>query len=181
MTEERLGLLILGLGNVLCADDGLGVAAVEELTRTYHVPPGVRVLDGGTLGLALLSWVAQADAVLLVDAVRGDEAPGTLVRLDGEEVAPAVRDRLSVHQVGVADLLDGLRLLDQLPPRLALVGLVPASLELDYGLSPAVVHQLPRLVCAVAEEAAALGFPLVRQHASAARTDAPGRRVVLGL
>lgn len=181
MSEDRLGLLILGLGNVLCGDDGLGVAAVEDLMRTYHVPPGVRTLDGGTLGLSLLSWVTGAEAVLLVDAVRGDEPPGTLVRLSGEEVAPAVRDRLSVHQIGVADLLDGLRLLERMPPRLRLVGLVPATLELEYGLSPAVRQQLPRLVDLIVQEACVMGFPLVRRDAPVASSRSRGRGLAVGV
>lgn len=181
MNDDRLGLLILGLGNVLCGDDGLGVAAVEEFTRTYHVPPGVRALDGGTLGLTLLTWVAEAEAVILVDAIRDDQPPGTLLRLAGDDVAPAVRDRLSVHQIGVADLLDGLRLVERLPPRLRLVGLVPATLELDFALSAVVRRRLPGLVRSIAREAAALGFPMVRRDAPLDSSRAAGRGLVLGL
>ena len=142
-------LLVLGLGNVLCADDGVGVRAVERLLSAYTPPPGVRILDGGTLGLALLGWACSAETLILVDAVRGDQPAGTLVELSGDEVAPAVRERLSVHQIGVADLLDGLRLLERCPPRIELLGVVPESLALHVGLSPAVEAALPALVAAV--------------------------------
>lgn len=150
-------LLILGLGNVLCSDDGLGIVAVERLREEYEIPDGVQVLDGGTLGMSLLGWLSDAQDVILVDAIRDDEPPGTLVYLTGDDVAPAVRERLSVHQVGVTDLLDGLRLLGDWPEHLSLVGLVPESVDLHYGLSDAVTAHLDDLVKAVAREAADLG------------------------
>jgi hydrogenase maturation protease len=143
---------------VLCGDDGLGVAATELLGRRYHLPDGVRVLDGGTLGLALMSHIRSLSDVILVDAVRGDGPPGTLVRLEGDEVAPAARHRLSVHQVGVADLLDGLRLLDEYPRNLVLLGLVPETLALGLDRSAAVERRLPRLVSKIVEEAGRLGY-----------------------
>lgn len=156
-------LLVLGLGNVLCGDDGLGVVAVERLRRRGPLPEGVRLLDGGTLGLSLLGCFDGADDVILVDAVRTGEPPGTLVRLEGDEVAPAVRERLSCHQIGVADLLDALRWMGTLPRRLVLLGLVPRTLELGLERSAEVEDGLDRLVEAVAAEAALLGFALERR------------------
>lgn len=153
-------LLILGLGNVLCADDGLGIAAVERLREEYDIPDGVQVLDGGTLGMSLLSWLSDARDVILVDAIRDDGPPGTLVHLTGDEVAPAVRERLSVHQVGVTDLLDGLRLLGDWPEHLSLIGLVPESFDMHFGLSAQVADRLDDLVAAVVREAAELGRTL---------------------
>jgi hydrogenase maturation protease len=150
-------LLVLGLGNLLCGDDGLGPAAVGMLTRRFEVPDGVRVLDGGTLGLALLPYVTDAAHVLLVDAVRAPQPPGSFVRLEGDEVAPAVRDRLSVHQIGVADLLDGARWLGRYPARLTLLGLVPQTVDLGLGCSAVVEAGLPFLVDRIVGEARALG------------------------
>ncbi len=161
--DSSRSLLILGLGNVLCSDDGLGVVAVHEILRHYEIPERVRVLDGGTLGLALLSFVQESDDLILVDAVRAQEAPGSLVRLVGSDVPPAVRERLSVHQIGVSDLLDALRLLGRMPPRLVLLGLVPATLELGMNRSPAVENRLPELVERTVAEAAELGHRLRRR------------------
>jgi hydrogenase maturation protease len=157
--NDRTPLLVLGLGNVLLEDDGVGSAAVTRLRDYYDSPDGVRVFDGGTLGLSLLPYLDQADALILVDAVRTDDAPGTFVRLDGDDVPPAVATRLSPHQVGVADLLDGARWLDRYPSRVVLLGLVPQSIELGLGLTPAVADGLAGLVERVAAEAAAMGFP----------------------
>ena len=111
MKSGSSSLLILGLGNTLLSDDGLGVRAIERLHELYEIPVGARALDGGTLGLSLLTYFEHADRAILVDAIQTDNPPGSLVRLEGEDVAPAARERLSVHQVGVADLLDGLHLL----------------------------------------------------------------------
>ena len=160
-------LLILGLGNVICGDDGLGVVAAERLRRDFEIPVGVEVLDGGTLGLALLAHVTGADDLILLDAIRADAPAGALIRLDGDDVGPAVRERLSVHQIGVADLLDALRLLDEVPRRLVLLGLVPETLELAVERSPAVEAALDRLVNAAFLEARAMGHRLRRRAADA--------------
>lgn len=166
-SDSGAPLLVLGLGNVLCGDDGLGVAALRRLERDYRVPESVRLLDGGTLGLALLAHFDAAEDVLIVDAIGVDAPPGTLVRLDGDDVEPAVRERLSVHQVGVADLLDALRLLDAYPKRVSLLGLVPATLELGLAPSAAVQRALPALIDALAAELRARGHQITRRVAEA--------------
>jgi hydrogenase maturation protease len=154
-------LLVLGLGNVLVGDDGLGAIVVHQLTRQFDVPQGVSILDGGTLGLALLPLLQDCDAAIFVDAVRsGDEPPGTLIRIDGAGVLPAVRQHLSVHQIGVADLLDAARLTGGYPSELVLLGIVPENLELGVGLSPSVLLSVPSLIRATVEEIARFGFVL---------------------
>jgi hydrogenase maturation protease len=160
--SKSVPLLVLGLGNVLLEDDGVGSAAVMQLLDRYLPPPEAHVLDGGTLGLSLLPYLEDAGTVILVDAIRADQPAGTLVHLDGDEVAPAVATRLSPHQIGVSDLLDGARWLDRYPARLVLLGIVPASIDLGFGLSPAVARSLPALVERVVQEAAGLGFRFTR-------------------
>jgi hydrogenase maturation protease len=155
--DRSVPLLVLGLGNVLCGDDGTGAVAVHLLQRRYRAPDGALVLDGGTLGLSLLPTLEQARDAILVDAIRAEGAPGTLVRLEGDDVAPAVAARLSVHQVGVLDLLEAARWRGRYPPRLVLLGLVPESLELGVARTAAVEAALPGLVERVVVEAAALG------------------------
>lgn len=169
-------LLVLGLGNVICRDDGVGVAAVIRLLDRYRPAPGVRVLDGGTLGLALLPTLETADTVLLVDAIRSDGPPGSLVRLEGEDVAHAAQDRLSVHQVGVSDLIGAARWQGSLPGRLILLGLVPESMDLGLERTPAVEAALPALVEAVRAECAALGHPFLPRQAD----DASSATVLAG-
>ena len=159
-TCRPVRLLILGLGNLLCGDDGLGAAAIARLRARYEIPDGVSVQDGGTLGLSLLPHIEDAQMAILVDAIRTDDPPGSHVRLEGEDVGPAVANRLSVHQVGVADLLDAARWRGRLPDVLVLLGLVPQTLELGLGQSPRVEAHMPELIQRVVEEARALGFKL---------------------
>ena len=163
--SDRIPLLVLGLGNLLLEDDGVGSTAVACLVDRYDPPAGVRVLDGGTLGLALLPYLEDADAVILVDAVKADAPPGALVRLDGDDVPPAVATRLSPHQVGVADLLDGARWLGRYPRNVVLLGIVPESMELAVGLSPRVRPALPALVERIVAEASSMGFTFHDKYA----------------
>jgi hydrogenase maturation protease len=170
-TENRFNVLVLGLGNVLLGDDGVGPLALARLERDYRVPPPVRLAEGGTLGLALLDEIAGARHLILVDAVATEEQPGTLVRLDGEAVMDAVRDRLSVHQVGVADLLDAARLIGRYPDSVVLLGIVPGRIGLSVTRTHAVDAALPALVAAVVEEVRAHGHeldPLDSQESPAA-------------
>jgi len=166
-SEPRISVLVLGLGNILCGDDGAGVVAVHKLRRGWQLPPGVRVVDGGTLGLDLLALVAASDRVILVDAVRADAPPGTIVRLAGDEVASAVYERLSPHQIGVADLLAGAAWCERYPRDVVIVGVVPESVELQIGCTPAVTASLDALVFAVLAELHAHGVdPVCRTVAT---------------
>jgi hydrogenase maturation protease len=157
--EKPYRLLVLGLGNLLCGDDGAGPAAVCLLRRRYRAPEGVAVFDGGTLGLWLLPYIQQTEELILVDAVRTEDPPGSLVRLEGQDVGPAVRHRLSPHQIGVADLLDGALLLGCCPRRVLLLGIVPQRIDLmSVERSPTVEARLPELVAWIVEESASLGY-----------------------
>ena len=172
--KKRCELLILGVGNTLCTDDGAGPAAVHLLNERYVVDDRIEVVDGGTLGLSLLPMVEDADRLIIVDAITIDGPPGTLVRLSGDDVLPAARLRLSPHQVGVGDLLDAARLLDKLPSTLRLIGIVPQSIELGTELSPAVEAQMDALVQMIAEEVRTLGFTMSRHGAPASCRQARG-------
>lgn len=178
---ERIPLLLLGLGNVLCQDDGAGVSALHRLLRAYQLAEGVLAVDGGTLGLDLLPLVERAERVLLLDAVGADAPPGTLVRVEGSDVAPAVRDRLSPHQIGVADLLGGAAILDRYPGLVVIVGVVPEATDLGLGCTPAVHARLDDLVSAAVDELAAMGFAATPFAAGAAGWSVPDDVRALGL
>lgn len=158
-SNERIPVLVLGLGNVLCGDDGAGVVAVHKLRREWEMPIDVRIVDGGTLGLDLLALVAATDTVIIVDAVRANAPAGTLVRLAGDEVASAVYERLSPHQIGVADLIAGAALCDSYPSEVVILGVVPATTDLQLGCTPDVTASLDALVDSVLAELVARGYP----------------------
>ncbi|MGB7933954.1 MAG: hydrogenase maturation protease [Gammaproteobacteria bacterium] len=167
---SEIDLLILGLGNVLYGDDGLGVIAIDLLEQRYDIPEGAHVADGGTLGLSLLPLLQQSRQVLIVDAIRcPGRAPGNLVRLRGDEVAPAVRDRLSPHQVGVADLLDAAHLLGGNPSTVTLLGLVPEAMEWSVARSRSVDGGIDMLLNAIVHEVQDYGYQMVAKSAPAVR------------
>jgi hydrogenase maturation protease len=154
-------VLILGLGNVYCGDDGLGVAALDLLGRCYRLPGGVAMLDGSAHGMSLLQYARTADALIIVDAIRNGGEPGSFTRLEGDELASAPASRFSAHQVGVADLLAGLRLIHTGPEHIVLLGLAPKTRELGGRTSKEVARALDMLVEAIAAETDRLGFPLI--------------------
>jgi len=145
-------ILILALGNLLLRDDGLGIGALERLQDRYDLPTGVRCVDGGVLGLELLAHVAGATHLLAIDAVRNGQAPGTLVRLEGEDIPRRLSLKLSMHQVSFADILALSQLRGTSLPRMVVWGLVPAVMETGVGLSPEVEAGLDALVAAVVDE-----------------------------
>jgi hydrogenase maturation protease len=149
-------LLVLGVGNVLMTDDGIGVHVVRQLSAEQSSLPAVRLVDGGTLGLDLLPMVADAGALILVDAVDMHQPPGTVRVLRGAELHGALGGHISPHQVGLADLLAVGRLTGGLPDQLALVGIQPAVVGIGLELTAACARALPDAVAAVRAEVASL-------------------------
>jgi hydrogenase maturation protease len=130
--------LVLGIGNLVMSDDGVGVRAVQHLASTYRFPPGVTLLDGGTLGLDLLPRLEGVERLLVVDAIESGNVPGTVIRLAGDEVPIALATKVSPHQMGLKDLLAVADLQGHLPEHVVLVGIQPASIEMATELSHAV-------------------------------------------
>ncbi len=152
MDDTAQHILVLGIGNILLHDDGLGVRAVERLQATCALPESVQALDGGTLGLDLLPYLRGVSDLLLLDAVQAGREPGALVRLEGDAIPEALAVKMSMHQVGLQELLAASRFLGTLPPHIVLWGLQPASLEWGEGLTPVVAAGLDGLVRAATEE-----------------------------
>ncbi len=139
---------IIGVGNPLMGDDGVGIAVVERL-QGLPLPPGVEAVDGGTGGLTLLHLMEGATAVILVDAAEMGELPGTLRRFGLDEVSPEANDGLSLHQAGLGEVFALGRELELLPPRLFVLGVQPESVEQRIGLSPSVEAALSAVVAQV--------------------------------
>ena len=156
-------VLILGIGNVLWADEGFGVRCVETMAQTHALPETARIMDGGTQGLYLLPFLEEADALLVFDAIDFGLEPGTLrVLRDGEVPAFMGAKKMSLHQTGFQDVLATAALLGRAPQFLTLIGCQPVELE-DYGggLRPAVAAQIaPAIECAVAE-LTHWGYPVI--------------------
>jgi hydrogenase maturation protease len=127
--------VVLGIGNVLLTDEGAGVHAARLLAQRLAGRADVQVLDGGTLSFTLAPLIAGADRLIVLDAMQLGEPPGTVQRfLDAEVDEILGRARLSVHEIGLRDMLDIARLGESCPRQRALVGIQPGSL--DWGTEP---------------------------------------------
>lgn len=149
MIEERT--LVLGVGNALMRDEGVGPRIIEELISGWSLPDSVRVVDAGTLGLAIVHLLRDADYVLVADAVDGTgHPPGTVLRLKPEHFAPN-QVLHSLHDVRLVDVLAAARLVG-IEPTVECVGVQVADIapdQFEVGLTPAVEAALPRAVAAV--------------------------------
>ncbi|MDQ0503695.1 HyaD/HybD family hydrogenase maturation endopeptidase [Xanthobacter agilis] len=126
-------ILVLGIGNILWADEGFGVRVLEALDRDHVFPEHVTLLDGGTQGLYLLPYLEDAEGVVIIDAVDYGLAPGTLHILVDDEVPAVLASRkVSLHQTGFQEILGLLTLRGHTPTRIVLVGVQPERLD-DYG------------------------------------------------
>ncbi|PLY03358.1 MAG: HyaD/HybD family hydrogenase maturation endopeptidase [Desulfuromonas sp.] len=155
-----MGILVLGLGNALMSDDSVGVRAVARLQQDYRFPEKVKIVDGGTLGLDLLPFIEEADQLLIIDALEMKADPGSIFRLEGDEVPRAFASKLSVHQMGLQDLLAVADLQGYSPRELVFWGVQPASIEMTMEMSPPVAAALDELVQSVVDELARWGASL---------------------
>jgi hydrogenase maturation protease len=150
-------IVVLGLGNLLRRDEGLGIRALECLQKRDCLPEQVRLVDGGTLGLELLAHVEDAERLLVLDAALTEGPPGTLLRVAGDAVPAYFGMRTSPHEIGLADLLAVARLRGAEPCEVVVLGMQPEAIELGWELSASVAAQLDALVTAAVDELARWG------------------------
>jgi len=155
---------VLGLGNVLMGDDGLGPVAVRTFEAEYIVPPDVQVIDLGTPGLDLLPWLADVDRVILVDAVKTDLPPGSVRLYDKADLLryPPIA-RVGPHDPGVKEALHVLEFAGRAPREVALIGVVPESTAMSLELTPPIRTAVPRAVVAIAITLARFGTEVLRR------------------
>lgn len=151
-------IVILGIGNLLKGDDGVGVRVIEALAARDDLPPEVELIDGGTGGPTLLIHFEGARALILIDAVNLAAPPGTIRPFGLEEIESTAGEAapFSLHDVGILSMLDLARRLDRLPPRVRIVGIQPDRFDLGDRLSEAVAAAVSQAAEAVLRELAGL-------------------------
>lgn len=152
-----LKILVLGIGNLVMSDDGVGVKVVQKLQREYCFADNVEIVDGGTLGLDLLPKLEGIECLIVVDAVDIGKKPGTCVRLQGEELPIALETKVSPHQMGLKDLLSVAELMGYLPREMVLIGIQPGSIEMDVDLTAEVEAKVGELTTMILDELHLLG------------------------
>ncbi len=162
-------VLVLGIGNILWADEGFGVRAVEAFHRAFEVPGNVTILDGGTQGLYLVQFVTEADRLIVFDAIDYGLVPGTLKLVEGDEVPKFTgAKKMSLHQTGFQEVLSAADLLGHYPEELALIGCQPVDLE-DWGgpLTGPVKAVIPQALDIAAEKLRSWGIDVRSRPAGA--------------
>lgn len=144
--------LILGIGNLLLTDDGVGIHAIQRLQEEYTLPEEVRVVDGGTCGLDLLQFMEGVERLVIVDAANLGRPPGSIARLVDDQVPAYLALKTSPHEIGLPELMFTARLTDIYPPQVVVLGMQPESIETAVGLTPHVAEKLDELVALLADE-----------------------------
>lgn len=150
--------VVIGLGNPLMADDGLGLAAVARLQEAWQLPEGVEVVDGGTWGMNLLPVIEDAGRVLLVDAITTGARPGTLHLLERARIPRYLATKISPHQVDLRDVLALAELRGTLPAQTVAIGLEPEAVELSNTLTDTLRVRLDDLVDQIVSQLEAWGL-----------------------
>lgn len=138
--------VVLGIGNIILEDEGVGVRAVEALQAQYRLPSEVEAIDGGTAGMELIEALSGVDLLVVLDAVVAGKPPGTVISIADEDVPSFFRRKLSPHQIALPDVLASLELLGQLPKQTLIFGVQPQSMELGMELTAPVAARIPELV-----------------------------------
>jgi hydrogenase maturation protease len=151
--------IVLGIGNVLLSDEGVGVHAVKALVQQYDLGKDVEVVDGGTTGMELLPDLEGADHLVVIDAIRAGQPRASVVRLEGDQVPAFFKTKISPHQVGLSDVLAALAFKGHAPAHVVLIGVQPVTLSLGMNLSPEVNARLDDVLTLVVRELATCGHP----------------------
>ena len=159
MTEKPVlpRVVVIGLGNPIMGDDGLGLAVLEHLQAAYAFPPQVELVDGGTWGMNLLPVIEDAAELILIDAIDTGGAPGAFVRLEHHQLPRYLATKISPHQVDLRDVLALAELRGTLPPDTVALGLQPASVEMRASLSEMLQAAVPEVAEQVVRELARRG------------------------
>ena len=153
MTQKnRNQITILGIGNTLYTDEGLGVHAIAALAKHYGQDAQVELIDGSTDGMGLLGPVEDTDYLIVIDAINAGKEGGTIIELHGNDIPAYYGIKMSIHQLGFQEVLLASKLREKYPKNIVMIGMQPTSLELAIGLSKTNEAQLPELIKRVEQQ-----------------------------
>jgi len=139
-------ITVLGVGNILMQDEGFGVRVVEQLLHKYHFPENVQVLDGGTLGMELLRFLIGTDKLILVDAVSGDLPPGSIYQFNHDEVKTYFKEKVSMHELGIQDVLAVMEVLEKPAKEIIILGVQPLTVDIGLEMTTIVAKTVGNVV-----------------------------------
>ena len=139
-------ITLLGLGNILLRDEGVGVHAVNAIRERYVFPPDLELVDGGTMGLDLLPLFQDAQRVLIIDAVDFGKPPGHVGIIEGDNIPSVLSSKLSVHHIGLSDVLFAAKLMNETPLEVCLIGIQPKSLDVGLDMTEEIRVKLDNII-----------------------------------
>ncbi len=141
-----MNIAVFGIGNILLSDDGVGIHVLHKLQNEYNFSPSIELIDGGTKGLDLLPLFENRDKVLIIDAANFKKEPGTIDTVEGDNIPAFLSTKLSVHQIGLPDMLFAAKLMDIMPTETCLIGMQPLSMDTATDMSEVVSSQMDNLI-----------------------------------
>lgn len=151
---------VVGIGNIIMQDEGFGVKCAEYLKENTDYPDFVQIIDGGTLGMDLMPYIADTKKLLFIDAIDIDAPVGTFYRYSGDELNAYFKNKLSIHDVGVNDMLAILKITNNPIEEVVVMGIKPAVVSMGLDLTPEVADKIPE----VAQKAKELVDKWVAEH-----------------
>ena len=169
MTEastDHPQITVLGIGNILLTDEGFGVRVIEKLFDEYEFPDNVAVVEGGVLGIHLLGTLSKTDHLIVVDAVKNKQPPGTLYRMEKEELPERIVMKNSLHQTDFLETLTLCEMIDKAPQTIVVLGAEPEDIVThSVELTPVVAGQVDETVARVLGELDRLGVSYAKRRA----------------
>jgi hydrogenase maturation protease len=150
-------VVLMGLGNILLSDEGVGVHVINKIKEQYAFSPPIDIIDGGTLGLDLLPLFQERDRLLIIDAVDFGKDSGFVGTLERDAIPSVLNPKLSAHHIGVSDLLFTTRLTRATMPEVSLIGIQPGSLELGLDMTPEIRDKLKSIIGLAVQKLTAWG------------------------
>jgi hydrogenase maturation protease len=138
-------ILVIGLGNILLKDEGVGVHTVNDMGKRYTFSPPVELIDGGTMGLDLLPFFEEYKRILIVDAVDFGKEPGHIEAIEDEHIPFVFLPKLSAHHIGLYDVLFAAELMDIKPEKICLIGIQPESIDVGLEMTAQIRSNMVRI------------------------------------
>jgi len=146
MENKNSNISVLGIGNLIMQDEGVGVHVIQKLENEYSFSPEIQLIDGGTSGSELYGFFEDSDKMIIVDAVEFNEEPGFIGSIENDDILARLNTKMSLHNLGLTDVLSHVKLLGTEPSEIFLIGIQPASIELGDELSDIVAKRMDRIL-----------------------------------
>ena len=143
---DKTNIAVIGIGNILMKDEGVGCHAANLLLSEYEFEPEITIIDAGTTGTDLLPYLEEHDRIIILDAVEFEQEPGFIGSIENDDILARLTTKMSMHHMGITDVLSTAKLLDIVPSQLFLLGMQPKDLSVGMELTEEIRKRLPRML-----------------------------------